>query len=41
MTFEPIIYTLTVNVTRLRNKLESIEIYDVIETKRGQGYILK
>lgn len=33
--------TLTVNVTRLRNKLESIEIYDVIETKRGQGYILK
>lgn len=33
--------TLTVNVTRLRNKLESIGIYDVIETKRGQGYILK
>lgn len=33
--------TLTVNVTRLRNKLESIEIYDAIETKRGQGYILK
>lgn len=33
--------TLTVNVTRLRNKLESIDIYNAIETKRGQGYILK
>lgn len=33
--------TLTVNVTRLRNKLESIDIHNAIETKRGQGYILK
>lgn len=33
--------TLTVNVTRLRNKLEELEIDNPIETKRGQGYILK
>lgn len=33
--------TLTVNVTRLRNKLEEIGLSDLIETKRGQGYILK
>ncbi|MDO4282963.1 MAG: response regulator transcription factor [Clostridia bacterium] len=33
--------TLTVNVTRLRNKLEDINLKDIIETKRGQGYILK
>lgn len=31
--------TLTVNMTRLRGKLESIGIHDAIETKRGQGYI--
>lgn len=29
---------LSVNVTRLRSKLESIGIHDFIETKRGMGY---
>lgn len=33
--------TLTVNITRLRNKLDEIGLNDIIETKRGQGYILK
>lgn len=33
--------TLTVNMTRLRNKLDEIGLNGVIETKRGQGYILK
>lgn len=33
--------TLTVNVKRLRNKLEEIQLQDLLETKRGQGYILK
>ena len=33
--------TLTVNMTRLRGKLEELRIKDSIETKRGQGYILK
>lgn len=33
--------TLTVNITRLRSKLEDINLKDIIETKRGQGYILK
>ncbi len=32
--------TLTVNVTRLREKLKSIGITDVIQTKRGLGYML-
>lgn len=32
--------TLTVNITRLKNKLEEIGLKDIIETKRGQGYIL-
>lgn len=32
--------TLTVNVNRLRSKLEQLEIYDLIETKRGMGYII-
>lgn len=32
--------TLTVNITRLRNKLEEIGLKDLIQTKRGQGYIL-
>lgn len=32
--------TLTVNVNRLRLKLEELEIYDLIETKRGMGYII-
>lgn len=30
--------TLSVNVTRIRNKLEEIGITDLIETKRGMGY---
>ena len=33
--------TLTVNITRLRNKLEELGLKELIETKRGQGYILK
>ena len=33
--------TLTVNVNRLRNKLEMIGLKELLETKRGQGYILK
>lgn len=33
--------TLTVNMKRLRNKLEEINLQDIIETRRGQGYILK
>lgn len=33
--------TLTVNITRLRNKLQEINLENIIETKRGQGYILK
>lgn len=32
--------TLTVNINRLRNKLEFIGYKDVIITKRGQGYII-
>lgn len=30
--------TLSVHITRLRDKLKSIELYDFIETKRGMGY---
>lgn len=33
--------TLTVNVNRLRKKLDSIGLNDFIETKKGQGYIIK
>lgn len=33
--------TLTVNMKRLRAKLEEIQLEDMIETKRGQGYMLK
>ena len=33
--------TLTVNMTRLRNKMDQIGLKELIETKRGQGYILK
>ncbi|MEW9094892.1 MAG: response regulator transcription factor [Clostridiaceae bacterium] len=32
--------TLSVNITRIRNKLESIGVRDFIKTKRGQGYII-
>ena len=33
--------TLTVNMKRLRGKLEEIGLNDIIETKRGQGYMKK
>lgn len=33
--------TLTVNINRLRKKLQDINLKNIIETKRGQGYILK
>ena len=33
--------TLTVNIKRLRNKLEELNLQDLIETRRGQGYIIK
>lgn len=32
--------TLTVNVNRLRNKLEEIDLKDFIATKKSQGYII-
>ena len=32
--------TLTVNITRLRKKLDEIGIENVIETRRGLGYIM-
>ena len=28
-------------MTRLRNKLETIGLKDIIETRRGQGYLLQ
>lgn len=33
--------TLAVNVKRLRAKMSELELQDLVETKRGQGYILK
>lgn len=33
--------TLTVNITRLRAKLGELGLKELLETKRGQGYILK
>jgi DNA-binding response OmpR family regulator len=33
--------TLTVNINRLRKKLEACGLENVIETKRGQGYLLR
>jgi DNA-binding response OmpR family regulator len=33
--------TLTVNINRLRNKLEEAGLSQVIETKRGRGYMVK
>ncbi|MCM1173163.1 MAG: response regulator transcription factor [Clostridium sp.] len=33
--------TLTVNINRVRRKLEECGYYDIIKTKRGQGYILE
>lgn len=32
--------TLSVNITRIREKLSQIGVNDLIETKRGQGYKL-
>lgn len=32
--------TLTVNITRIRSKLEEIGVRELIKTKRGQGYII-
>lgn len=32
--------TLTVNITRLRNKLEELDLKDLLQTRRGQGYVL-
>lgn len=32
--------TLTVNITRIRNKIEEIGLKDFIKTKRGQGYLI-
>ncbi len=33
--------TLTVNINRVRAKLEELDLKALLETKRGQGYILK
>ena len=33
--------TLSVNVNRLRKKIEEIGLKDYIETKRGLGYIME
>lgn len=33
--------TLSVNIRRIRKKLEDIGIKDLIQTKRGMGYELK
>ena len=33
--------TLTVNITRVRNKLKDLGLDDVILTKRGEGYIIR
>lgn len=33
--------TLSVNITRLRTKMEKLDLKELIETRRGQGYILK
>lgn len=32
--------TLTVNINRLRNKLDGLGLKEIIETKRGRGYII-
>lgn len=33
--------TLTVNINRLRKKLENIDLFDYIQTKKGKGYIVQ
>ena len=32
--------TLSVNINRLRKKLDEIGVSDVVKTKKGEGYIL-
>ncbi len=32
--------TLTVNIGRIRNKIEELGVNDYIKTKRGQGYLV-
>ena len=32
--------TLTVNINRLRKKLEALDLIDYIQTKKGQGYVI-
>ena len=32
--------TLTVNITRLRKRLETIGVHEYLITKRGQGYMV-
>jgi DNA-binding response OmpR family regulator len=32
--------TLTVNINRLRKKLEDLGLVDYIQTKKGQGYVI-
>jgi two-component system, OmpR family, response regulator protein BraR/BceR len=32
--------TLTVNVTRLRKKLEELNLFDFVKTKKGIGYMV-
>ncbi|WP_042349885.1 response regulator transcription factor [Bacillus massiliigorillae] len=32
--------TLTVNITRIRNKIEELGVKEFIKTKRGQGYVI-
>ena len=32
--------TLTVNITRLRKKLESVGLHDFIITRKGLGYMI-
>ncbi len=33
--------TLTVNMTRLRKKLEEIGLFDFVKTKKGVGYLVE
>lgn len=33
--------TLTVNVTRLRRKIEGLDVKDLIKTKKGIGYLIE
>ncbi len=33
--------TLTVNITRLRGKINELGLKDIIKTKKGIGYLIK